>query len=158
MRRFLIVANQTLGGDHLANAVERHLRAGPCSFHVVVPATPPKGSWTYTDGQARAIATERMEAAIVRFTQLGAQCDGEVGDPRPLDAIRDVLRQGRFDGIIVSTLPHDRSSWLKMDLPARVRTEFGIPLTHLVGDGDGLVPGRRHRGPTSRSKGPIRAA
>jgi hypothetical protein len=40
MRRCLVVANQTLGGDQLLACVRERMAAGPCHFHVLVPATP----------------------------------------------------------------------------------------------------------------------
>jgi len=40
VRRCLVVANQTLGGDQLLACVRERMRAGPCHFHVLVPATP----------------------------------------------------------------------------------------------------------------------
>jgi hypothetical protein len=52
MRRYLVVANQTLGGGHLVGKVRECLQDGPCGFHIVVPATPPRDHWTYTEGEA----------------------------------------------------------------------------------------------------------
>jgi hypothetical protein len=40
VRRYLVVANQTLGGEELLAHVRDRLRTGPCHFHVLVPATP----------------------------------------------------------------------------------------------------------------------
>jgi hypothetical protein len=40
VRRYLVVANQTLGGDELLARVQERMRAGPSRFHVLVPATP----------------------------------------------------------------------------------------------------------------------
>jgi len=40
VRRCLVVANQTLGGDQLLARVRERMSAGPCHFHVLVPATP----------------------------------------------------------------------------------------------------------------------
>jgi len=37
--RYLVVANQTLGGDELQTAIRDHMATGPCHFHVLVPAT-----------------------------------------------------------------------------------------------------------------------
>jgi nucleotide-binding universal stress UspA family protein len=37
--RYLVVANQTLGGDELETAIRDHVATGPCHFHVLVPAT-----------------------------------------------------------------------------------------------------------------------
>lgn len=89
-----------------------------------------------------AVARRRLAAAIDRFRELGADADGEVGDHRPIDAIRDALRAGDFNAIIMSTLPPGASRWLKMDLPALVEAEFGLSVIHLIG-GPELAP----RGP-----------
>ena len=39
MSKYLVVANQTLGGDHLMDEVRRRAAAGPSSFCVIVPNT-----------------------------------------------------------------------------------------------------------------------
>jgi hypothetical protein len=133
MHRYLIVANETLGGMHLIDLVQGRLRAGPCSFYIVVPATPPRGRWTYDEKETRSIARSRLEMALGRFRALGADIGGEVGDERPLDAIRDAMREGAFDAVLLSTLPPGRSRWLKADLPRRIRAEFGVPVAHVIG-------------------------
>lgn len=131
MRRYLVVANQTLGGEHLAEAVRSRLTAGPCAFHIVVPATPPQDQATWTEGQAEAVARERLEKALGRFAELGAEATGEVGDPDPLQAIRDALEGDDFQELILSTLPAGASRWLKRDLPHRVEKLFPFPVTHI---------------------------
>jgi hypothetical protein len=69
-----------------------------------------------------------------------------VGDKNPLQAIRTSLeREGReFDEIIISTLPTRISRWLRMDLPQRVKREFGLPIT--VVTAGPVVAQRRARG------------
>ncbi len=42
MRRYLIVANQTLTEAHLIAKVRELDRGDPCAFHVLVPATVPQ--------------------------------------------------------------------------------------------------------------------
>jgi hypothetical protein len=37
MGKYLVVANQTLGGEQLVEEVRRRAEAGPSSFYVVVP-------------------------------------------------------------------------------------------------------------------------
>ena len=39
MHRYLVVANQTLGGDELLSVIRDHMAVGPCHFHLLVPAT-----------------------------------------------------------------------------------------------------------------------
>lgn len=132
MERFLVVANQTLGGGHLVDEVRRRLRAGACRFHVVVPVTPVAEHGTWNEGHSRVEAEKRLEVALDRFRQLGADATGELGDPSPVLAINDALRHQSFDGIILSTLPSGVSRWLKLDLPHRVERDFALPVTHVV--------------------------
>jgi hypothetical protein len=40
VRRYLVVANQTLGGEELWTAIRERMAGGDCHFHLVVPATP----------------------------------------------------------------------------------------------------------------------
>ena len=134
MRRYLVVANQTLGGEHLAEAIRTRLARGPSNFHVVVPATQRQDQAVWTEGEARALATKRLEAAVARFRGLGADVEGEVGDDRPLEAIADAVREREFDEIILSTLPPGLSRWLRQDLPHRVERQFDLPVQHVVGD------------------------
>jgi hypothetical protein len=140
MRRYLVVANQTLGGEHLIARIRECLSAGPSSFFVIVPATPPGDHVTWTEGDARAIAQGHLDRALGRFQALGADVDGEVGDGDPLLAIEDAMRKGQFDEIILSTLPPGPSKWLKLDLPNRVSARFDIPITHLVGEAEPVTP------------------
>ncbi|HEV8682044.1 MAG TPA: hypothetical protein VGS09_04600 [Actinomycetota bacterium] len=134
LRRYLVVANQTLGGEHLIQKVKELMTEGPCRFHVLVPATAPKEYAVYTEGQAEAIAQKRLDDGLARFRDLGVETNGEVGDPSPFEAIADVLRDEEFDAIILSTLPAGASRWLKQDLHHRVERSFGLPVTHIVGE------------------------
>jgi hypothetical protein len=134
MRRYLVVANQTLGGQHLAETVRGCLASGPARFHIVVPATQPRDHAVWTEGQARALAQRRLESALDRFRSIGAEVEGEIGDERPLQAIADAVQDGEFDEIILSTLPPGLSRWLGQDLPHRVERQFELPVTHVIGD------------------------
>lgn len=136
MHRYLVVANQTLGGEPLVARIQELARSGPCSFHVVVPATPPNDH-AWTEGEARAVAEERLNAALVRLAELGLEAAGEVGDGRPMLAIEDAIRErGPFETIVLSTLPPGASRWLKLDLPHRVESVFGLPVVHVMGTPD----------------------
>lgn len=133
MRRYLVVANQTLGGEPLLAELRRCCQGGAASFHVVVPATHPKDQWTWTEGEANAVARDRLERALERFRELGTEeVTGEVGSARPVEAIGDALRDGDFDGIVLSTLPAGVSKWLNQDLPSRVERSFDLPVTHVI--------------------------
>jgi hypothetical protein len=149
VRSFLIVANQTLGGETLVDAVRERIRQGPCEFWVVVPATPssqlivrrsPGGSLMPAAEPASAGRSEsdstsdqrRLDEGLARLYEAGAKADGAVGDDSPLKAIGECLTRQQFDEIILSTLPSGVSRWLRQDLPSRIQRKFGLPVTHIV--------------------------
>jgi GABA permease len=132
MRRYLVVANQTLGASALYEKVKECLALEPCSFFIVVPATPPVGTSTWTEEEAWALALDRLERAMAWFEELGAEVDGQVGDANAMLAIWDALREREFDQIILSTLPPGISRWLKMDLPSRIQAAYSLPVIHII--------------------------
>lgn len=134
MADYLVVANLTLGGDHLHDTLAERAEQGPGRVHIVVPSGPDPSSWrSHTNEEGREHAGARLAAARERFAALGLEVTGEVGDPSPVQAIGDAIRErGPFDEIILSTLPPGPSRWLGMDLPKRVARAYDVPLTHLV--------------------------
>lgn len=139
-RRILIVANQTAAGSHLKRIVAERVKEGPCTFTLVVPATPPAGTLTWTDAEATELATRRMDQALAGLRELGADVEGIVSDGSPTDAVDSVMQVERyqhhqsFDEIILSTLPPGISRWLKQDLPHRVERRYEIPVTHVIAE------------------------
>jgi hypothetical protein len=137
MRRYIVVAHQTLGSSELLEAMRDRLSEGPCTFHLVVPVSHGGGHGLHwTEGKARAEAARHLEDARLRFVEAGLAVTGEVGDTHPLYAVSDVLtREGTeaFDGVIVSTLPLAVSKWLRLDAPSRIHRNTGLPVTHVVG-------------------------
>jgi len=117
-------------GDPLLVRIKECLAAGPCRFHVVVPATHVPGRVTHVDGPEHTFAATRLREGLERFRALGIEVDGEVGDARPIDAIRDAMRNAPpFDEIILSTLAPGLSRWLRQDLPHRIHRTFELPLS-----------------------------
>jgi H+/Cl- antiporter ClcA len=132
MRRYLVVANQTLGSATLLDALtERHAR-GPCTFHIVVPAVSSGGVYgqllsAYAGEDSPEEEREAVEAAgarlatlLHRLTAADVPATGEVGPSDPAAAIERAMAAGSYDEIIVSTLPTPVSRWLRLDLPAHL--------------------------------------
>jgi hypothetical protein len=131
MRRYLVVANRTLGGEQVLDAVRQRMQEGPCTFHVVVPASHPSSAWS--EGQVMAMAQRRLDEALARLGQLGAQVTGEVGDASPVRAVGDVLLREPVDEILLSTLPPGPSRWLRQDVIHRIERNYDVPVTHILG-------------------------
>lgn len=158
VRRYLVVANQTVGGAALTRVIRQRMDAGPAEFHVLVPATlsrdyasarrlsslgvDPMSGYTFgdltplagPDEEGLREAQDRLAEQLLALGGAGARSTGEVGDSDPLAAIATVLSRGDFDEIILSTLPSSVSRWVKLDLPSRVERRFHLPVTHVEGN------------------------
>ena len=148
MGTVVIVANETLDGDELRAAVERRIAAGAERFHVVVPVPlgpPPAIAVGLGAAEVvmisdldlpdpRTVATERLEHGLAWLRGLGCTADGEIATSDAVGVVRDIVEQGEFTGIIVSTLPSRLSRWLRQDLPSRIGRAVDIPVVVVTPD------------------------
>jgi nucleotide-binding universal stress UspA family protein len=154
VRRYLVVANQTLGGAELSEEIRKRLEGGPSYFYVLVPNTRAVDYYSLAaaagsvpmpalitecapamDEEAAAQAQHRLEQLLGRLQELGAKAEGELGHANPLKAISNVLASRQFDEVILSTLPQPISRWLRMDLPRQVQRGCGLPVAVITARG-----------------------
>lgn len=135
-RRILVVANETVGGRTLIDAVKRHADAGPVQVRVICPQNSPKHGYVVYDESVRHAAENRLRTTIAQLREVGIEADGEIMDPDPYSAITDALNLASYDEIIISTHPETRSGWMRRDLIERVEEVAGIPVEHVVVDLD----------------------
>jgi GABA permease len=136
MRRYLVVAHQTLASNELLEAMRAKAAEEDTTFHLLVPIYHGGSGLTWTEGHVRATAQRHLDEAVLRMSAEGLTVDGEVGCDSPVDAVDEVLRrdgQESFAGIIVSTLPRTMSKWLKLDVPSRIQRKTVLPVDHLIG-------------------------
>jgi hypothetical protein len=132
MKEVLVVANRTLGGAKLLEAVRERAAAGGARFRLVVPMTKPSSGLVIYDEAVRESAQVRVDLALAAVAQEGIEATGEVGDPDPFSATMDAVAVHRPDEIILSTYPMQASGWLRRDLVERVRNASGVPVEHIV--------------------------
>lgn len=145
----LLIANQTLGSQALADAMSAleadHDRL---TTYVLVPATPsthmataPGGGMpaspaagldARTDDVGVAQARWRLRTTIGMLSELGIVAHGSIGDPNPLTAAARIIATEPIDEILVSTLDPQTSRWLRADLPAAMEHRFGLPVRTLT--------------------------
>jgi hypothetical protein len=134
MSEVLVVANRTLGGGTLLNAVRARAAAGNVSFRLVVPASTPSAGLVIYDEAVRESAQVRVDLALSVVAEEGITASGEVGDADPFLATMDAIAERRPDEIIVSTHPAVSSGWLRRDLIERIENASGLPVEHVVVD------------------------
>src|SRR5215213_1264834 len=142
-KRVLVVANRTVGGRKLLDAVRSRAEQGDVEFHLVVPMTRPRHGDVIYDHAQRDAAQLRIQLSHDFLKAQGIEITGEVGDEDPFTATLDGVAAFAPDEIIVSTLPETRSGWLRRDLVDRIADETGLPVDHVVTDVDseGLAVG-----------------
>ena len=134
--RVLVVANRTVGGRKLLEAVRARAEQGSTEFHLVVPLSRPRHGNVIYDHAERDAAQLRIQLAHDVLKGEGLEITGEVGDEDPFTATLDAVPVFKPDEIIVSTLPETRSGWLRRDLVERIQDETGLPVEHIVTDPD----------------------
>ncbi len=134
-RTILVVANETLGGRELIEAV-RERAADDVRFVLCVPQNRPREGLVIYDDAVFDAAQVRVDLALEVIRSMDIRAIGEVGDPDPYSATMDAVGEYRPAEIIISTYPETRSGWLRRDLIERVREATGLPVTHIVQDID----------------------
>ena len=137
----LVVANETLGGRALTDAVKRraeeaHKRNEPFKVCVVCPQNQPKSGYVIYDESVRSAAENRLRTTLAQLREIGIEASGEIMDPDPFAATTDAVDHFAADEIIISTHPETRSGWLRKALVDRVKDATGLPVEHVVVDLD----------------------
>lgn len=136
MRTVLVIANETIGGKSLTDAVRTHAAQTETRFVLCVPQTQPRAGYVIYDDAVFDAAQARVDLAVGFVRSEGIAAVGEVGDPDPYAAAMDAVREYDPDAIIISTYPESRSGWLRRDLIERIRQASGLPVEHVVADPD----------------------
>ena len=127
MRRYLVVANQTLQRTELRDELRKRIDAGPSSFYLLVPDTraadypdpaatagvlQPSMTWWMTDyrgpateEEASTQARQRLGQMLADLSALGVPAEGDLGSAQPAEAMEKLFADRQFDEIIVATLP-----------------------------------------------------
>lgn len=136
MAKVLIIANETVGGRKLVEAVRARAQEGDAEFVLVVPQNRPRHGGIIYDEAVRDAAQVRVDLAQQFLRSEGVELIGEVGDEDPYEAAMDAIDEHHPDEVIVSTLPLSASGWLRRDLVQRIAESSSLPVKHVVVDLD----------------------
>ncbi len=136
-RHVLVVANETVAGRSLIEALDRRAAEGPLRVSVVCPVSPPRDGYVVYETTRRTAARRRLDKTLDLLRSHGILADGFVVDADPVDAVRDAFAQLEPppEEIVVSTHPVERSGWLRRRVVERIRSAAGaVPVEHVVVD------------------------
>ena len=135
-RHVLVVANETVAGRSLIDALRERVAEGPIRVTVICPQNDPRAGFVVYEESRRSTAERRLRRTLDLLHESGIAARGAVVDPDPLQALRDALHTyAPVDEVVISTHPGTvRSSWLRAGLVDRARKVTDVPVTHVEVD------------------------
>src|SRR5215212_365299 len=134
-RHILVVANETVAGNSLIDALRTRAADGPIRVTVVSPQNEPRAGFVVYADSRRSSAERRLRQTLDLLHEAGIAARGAVVDPDPLQAIKDAVWEYKPDEVIVSTHPGQlKSSWLRANLIERARKAVDVPVGHVEVD------------------------
>lgn len=124
----LVVANRTASDDKLIARMKEKAADNEQQLFIVV--IPQEGGQGHHAGAARA----RLGNALDHMRSEGLTVAGMIGDPDPYDATMNALQFFNVNDVLISTLPEERSGWLRQQLLPRVRKASNIDVEHIVAE------------------------
>jgi phosphopantetheine adenylyltransferase len=139
VKHVLVIANETVAGRSLIDALRRRATEGPLRVTVICPINQPREGYVVYEDTRRAAAGRRLERTLSALREAGIPASGLVVEADPVAAVRDALAQLEPvpDEIVVSTHPRQKSGWLRRNVVERIeRAAEGRPVEHVVVDLD----------------------
>ena len=136
MKRILVVANETVAGKPLIDAVLARAGGEGVDVHVICPQNQPRHGYVIYESMVREATENRLQMTLALLREAGIEAHGELMDPDPYSAVMDAVGQQDYDEIVVSTHPETRSGWLREGLVDRVKRASRRPVEHVVVDLD----------------------
>jgi hypothetical protein len=135
VKHVLAIANETVAGRSLIEAIERRAKDGPIQVTVICPVNQPNEGYVVYEDTRRAAAGRRLDRTLAMLRRAGISAHGLVVEAEPVQAAKDAIAQLDVDEIVVSTHSEQRSGWLRRDVVERIRDIAGtIPVEHVVAE------------------------
>jgi hypothetical protein len=131
----LAVANRTAESPELEAALAKRRSHEGDRRQLVIVVVPMEGK----EGRHASRARVRLLDLLQRLRQEGLLTRGMVGDPDPYTATMNALDLFHVNRVVISTLPDQKSGWMRGDLVGRVRNATNAEVEHVVSDPEKAV-------------------
>jgi hypothetical protein len=123
--KVLVIANETVLGEPLLDAIKARAARSPASFVLLSPQSDPQRV-------GHPDAERRLRRALAALRGSGIDAHGMIAHPDPYTAAMNAVHDERVDEIIISTFPGEAtSSWLRKDVVTRLRDATKLPVEHV---------------------------
>lgn len=139
--RLLAIVTDALEGPEPIAEIRRRAEAGGVKVFLVAPAVEPS-AFRHTLGDVDEPAREaagRLEASLAALRRSGVEAAGAIGDPDPVLAAEDALREEPADEILIFEHETAQARWFENGLFERAQEQLEPPLRMVVvhDDSDG---------------------
>jgi hypothetical protein len=131
----LVIASKTSSGEELIERLREKAAQDDSEGHrrrLFIAVVPQQDGHGHAAREARA----RLVAMLEKLRGVGLLASGMIGDPDPYTAAVNALELFRVDDVVISTLPDQRSGWMRANLIERVRHATSAQVEHVVVDVD----------------------
>jgi len=133
----LVVANETVAGKGLIEALKSRAADGADLITVLAPISHPHQGYVVYEDTRRAAAGRRLDRTLKALREAGITAHGLVVETDPAEAVQDAIAMldPKPTEIVVSTHPKEQSGWLRRKVIDRIRdVAKGLPVEHVVVD------------------------
>jgi hypothetical protein len=136
MRHLLVVANETVTGSTLIDAVKAKAAEQDLELvTVLAPVSAPRAGYVVYEDTRRAAAGRRLDRTLAALREAGIPAHGLVVENDPADAVRDAfaMLDPTPTDVLLSTHPVEKSGWLRKNVVDRVqKAAVDVPVQHVV--------------------------
>lgn len=133
-RRLLAIVTDTLEGEEPIAEINGGANGGEVEVRLIAPAVE-ANVFRHTLGdidEPKREAEERLRRSLESLRRSGVNASGEVGDPDPVQAAQDALREAPADEILIFEHAEGQARWFEDGLFEKAREQLEPPLRMIV--------------------------
>jgi hypothetical protein len=140
-RHLLAIVTDALEGREEVEQINRQANGGGLEVRLIAPAVEAT-AFRHTLGdidEPKRQAEERLKTSLEVLRENGISAWGEIGDPDPVQAAQDALREQPADEVLIFERADAEARWFETDLFTKAQEELEPPLRLIVvesGKGD----------------------